>query len=142
MDHKEMAIACFNGTWDLMDKASRTEEENMEMIHQAHASVYHWSKLGKPLNLTRGEWQVSRVYGLLSMGESALYHGMKCLDYCEKNDFRDYDLAFAYESIARAHKVLGDETSYKAYYEKAMIACEAISDEDNKAYFEQELKSI
>ena len=44
--HKKLGIDLFNATWDLIDKADRTEAENFEMIHAAHASAYHWLKAG------------------------------------------------------------------------------------------------
>jgi len=41
------------------------------MIHAAHASRFHWGEIGKPINLGRGEWQISRVYSVLNRPESA-----------------------------------------------------------------------
>ena len=49
--HKQFGIDLFNATWDLMDKPVRTIEEDDEMIHGAHASRYHWGKVGAPVNL-------------------------------------------------------------------------------------------
>lgn len=141
MDHKEMAKTCFNGTWDLMEKQTRTEAEDLEMLHMAHASVYHWSKVGTVLNQARGEWQVARVYILLGMGESGLFHGKKCLEYCEVGGFKDYDLAFAYEAIYKAYKILNEEENSKIYFEKAKAAGDLIEDPDNKAYFFEELSN-
>ena len=64
--HKQFAVDLFNATWDLLEKPARTKEEDDEMIHSAHASRYHWGKVGEPVNLARGEWQVARVYTLLN----------------------------------------------------------------------------
>ena len=63
--HKQMAIELFNGTWDLLDNPKRTKDEEMNMIHMAHASCYHWSIIGTPLEIERGEWQISRVHSVL-----------------------------------------------------------------------------
>jgi len=39
------------------------------MLHMAHASCYHWSIIGTPLEIERGEWQVSRVHSVLKLSE-------------------------------------------------------------------------
>jgi DNA-binding transcriptional MerR regulator len=59
--HRRLAVDLFNHTWTLIEKEERTPAEIDEMIHSAHASRYHWSKVGTGANLARGEWQVSRV---------------------------------------------------------------------------------
>ncbi|WNB92183.1 hypothetical protein [Bacillus sp. NEB1478] len=66
----------------MIEKENRTKEEDPEMIHTAHASRFHWGIAGSPLNLARGEWQISRVYSILDMGDSALLHAEHSLDLC------------------------------------------------------------
>ncbi|MEA2065858.1 MAG: hypothetical protein U9O65_01960, partial [Thermotogota bacterium] len=92
--HEKQAIENFNRTWDLIDKIDRTAEDALQMIHTAHASRFHWGFIGTPLEFARGEWQISRVYSLLNMPESALYHGKHSLKYCTDNDIGGLDLAF------------------------------------------------
>ena len=81
---KKLAMDTFNKTWDLLDKTNRSEAENIEMIHTAHASRYHWEQVGTPLEFQRGEWQISRVYAVLGMGESALFHAEIALKTCQE----------------------------------------------------------
>jgi hypothetical protein len=39
----------FNGkTWELLDKAERTQEENELLVDYAHASLAHWRAAGTP----------------------------------------------------------------------------------------------
>jgi hypothetical protein len=114
--HRKQAVENFNKTWDLIEKKERTKEEDFEMIHTAHASRFHWGLAGTPLNYARGEWQISRVYSLLKMGDSALLHGEQSLDLCLQNNFGDFDLAFAYESVARAYMVKGEEAKMEEYF--------------------------
>ena len=54
--HKKFAVDCFNLVWTLMEKKDRTKEEEVKMIHAAHASRFHWGEIGAPANLERGEW--------------------------------------------------------------------------------------
>ncbi len=140
--HKACAIQCFNGTWDLLDKPDRTREEDMLMLHTAHASRFHWSYCGTHVNLLRGEWQVSRVCSELKLGESALLHGQYCYDLCIEHDVKGFDLAFAYEALARAYAVLGDESKKSEMIQKGLEAAEGVPDKDDKDYCIKELNSI
>jgi hypothetical protein len=36
------------------------------MIHSAHASRYHWQAVGDASDKAIGEWQISRVYSVLT----------------------------------------------------------------------------
>jgi hypothetical protein len=140
--HKEEAVRCFNATWGLIDKSDRTHEDDLNMIHMAHASRYHWGQIGTALEFTRGEWQVSRVYSLLGMGNSALFHAKEALRLCLDNGIGDFDLAFAYEAMARAHAVLGNQGDKSAFIEKAKEAAKAIAEEADRKYVESEISTI
>jgi hypothetical protein len=140
--HKQFAADAFNYTWELLDKAERTQEEVDSMLNAAHASRYHWEKIGTALNLARGDWQISRVYTVLERGEPALYHGKRCLEICQDNEIGDFDLAFAYEALARASAVNGDMQACKKYLSLASEAGEQIAEADDKEYFLDELKTI
>jgi hypothetical protein len=142
MDNKKLAVDCFNGTWDLIDKTDRSETDTLKMIHMAHTSRYHWGEIGTPLEWSRGEWQISRVYSLANLGESALYHGRHALNYCLENNIGDFDLAFAYEAIARAYAVLGNDSEKEVYFEKAKEASKNIVKESDRDYFMSELGKI
>lgn len=142
MEHKKMAVDCFNSTWDLIDKADRDEADTLKMIHMAHASRYHWGEIGTPLEWSRGEWQISRVYALAGLGESALYHGKHALNYCLENSIGDFDLAFAYEAIARAYSVLANDAEKQTYKLKAEEASKGIEKNENLDYFLSELVTI
>ena len=92
-DHRGLAAKMFNSTRTIMDLDTITSEQIDEMIHTAHASAYHWLQAGNLINQARGHWQISRVYVLANRPEPALYHALRCLEYCQQVDARDWDLA-------------------------------------------------
>ena len=112
------------------------------MIHAVHASRFHWGQIGTPLEFERGEWQISRVYSVLKRAEPALYHAQRCMDLCQKNDIRDFDIAFAYEAMARAHAAAGSRAEYEKYVQLAKEAAEHIQKQEDKDYFSSELKTV
>jgi DNA-binding transcriptional MerR regulator len=141
-DERRLAVALFNATWTLMEKEDRTREEDDAMLHMAHASRHHWGQVGKVENLGRGEWQCSRVYAVLGRAEPCLHHAQRCLDICQKNGIGDWDLAFAYEALARAHAVAGDMEQARAYTQQALAAAEDIAEDDERELVLSDLETI
>ncbi|WP_286167965.1 hypothetical protein [Bacillus sp. 22-7] len=141
-EHKKMAISLFNKVWDLMENPDRTEDENLEMIHMVHTSRYHWGIAGQPVNLSRGEWQISRVYAVLNRAEPALFHAKRNLEICLSNKIGDFDLAFAYEALARAYQIAGDEENVQKYKKLAYESAEDIAKKEDKKVVLNDLASI
>ncbi len=142
LDHKAIAVETFNETWNLLDKDLRTAEENDIMVHAAHTSRYHWGQAGGPTEFERGDWQLSRVYSTLGKGSEALHYAKHTLNTCLENEIGDFDLAFAYEAMARAHSVNGNWTEADRYIQMAKTAAEGIEKKDDREYFLGELDSI
>lgn len=142
VDHRRLGVDLFNHTWTLLEKADRTPAEDDELLHATHASAYHWSRVGAPENLARGEWQVSRVNAVLGRGEAALHHARRCLDHCLEHGIGDWDLAYAYEALARAHKVAGDEAEYRRNLELARDAGTRIAEDDDREHLERDLADL
>ena len=78
------------------------------MVHAAHASRFMWEDIGEPVNHARGEWQIARVYAVVDRPEPALHHARRCLEIVEEHGVGDFDLACAYEALARAHATAGE----------------------------------
>jgi len=141
--HKKLGIELFNYTWELLDKPQRTREEADRMIHAAHASRFHWEKAGgAAVNLARGEWQISRVYAVLGRAEAAHFHGQRCLELCQENKIGDFDLAFAYEALARAASVAGSTPEKAKYLALAQQATQNIADQGDRAVVVHDLETI
>jgi len=140
--HEQLAKDLFNLTWDLLDQDERSQQDADRMVHAAHASRYHWGEAGTSLEHERGEWQISRVYAVLGRSEPALYHAQRCLDICQAAGIADFDLAFAYEALARGHAVAGDRGEAQRYLDLAQGASGGISDEANREYVSWEMASV
>jgi hypothetical protein len=139
---RQLAVSLFNYVWTLIEQPDRTREQDDAMLHAAHASRHHWAQVGGPENVARGEWQVSRVYCVLQRGEPALYHARRCLEVCQQHGIGDWDLAFAYEALARASAVAGDARGRDRYLADARAAGEAIKDPEDRELLEKDLATI
>jgi len=139
--HKKLAIDCFNLVWSLLGKKERTTEEDDKMVHAAHASRFHWGEIGTPIEFERGEWQISRVYSVLSRPHPALYHAKRCLEICQQNNIGDFDIAFAHEAVARANAASGSASEFEKHYRLAKEAGEKIKGKEDREYFFSDLES-
>ncbi len=138
--HRKLGAALFNHVWDLIEKKEWTSEENAEMIRDAHASRFHWGEVGTERNFAVGEWQIARVYSLLGMPESALYHAKRALAYVKAGGvgFKDFHLPSAYEGLARAYATARDARRTKEYLGMAEGLAKKIKNpEDRKTILDQ-----
>jgi hypothetical protein len=139
---RTLAAGLFNATWTLLEKENRSRDEDDAMLHMAHASAHHWRQVGKPENFARGEWQCSRVYAVLRRAEPCLHHAQRVLDICTEHGIGDFDLAFAYEALARGSAIAGDGEQAKAYTEQALAAAENIAEDDDRELVLTDLETI
>ena len=141
-DQRALAAALFNGTWKLLDQQDRSRDDDDRMLHMAHASRFHWTGVGAPQNLARGEWLCSRVYAVLQRPEPSAFHAQRVLDICDANDIGDFDRAFAFEALARAAAVAGDANAARGFTEQALAAADAISEDEDRDLLTNDLESI
>ncbi|MFW9930588.1 MAG: hypothetical protein ACFFD1_14460 [Candidatus Thorarchaeota archaeon] len=139
--HKDIAVKCFNKTWDYIDMNQRTTEDDQTMIQLAHTSRYHWGVVGKPDNWCVGDWQISRVYALLKQPELSLKFAQSSLKICLDNGIKDYQLASAYEGIAKAYSLI-DKVKSREYIAKAKKAVENIKDPEDKKLILSQIDEI
>jgi hypothetical protein len=140
--HRKLGADLFNDTWALLEQADRTAEDDARMIHMAHASAYHWLQVGAPENLARSHWQCSRVYSSVGRAEPALYHARFALDICERHGIGDFDLAYAYEALARAYALTADSAESARWLAKARAAAADIAEQEDRDLLLSDLATI
>ena len=141
---RKLAAELFNRTWALLETTDRTPEQDDEMLHCAHASRYHWGELADvtPSNLARGEWQCARVYSGLGRAEPALWHARRCLAINEASGAGDWDIAAAYEAMARAHLTAGDLAATADWKARATAALDDIAEAEDREIIEGDLATL
>ena len=140
--HRFFSADCFNKAWALIEKPDRTPEEDEEMIRLNQASVWHWSQREDCTrrNLSIGYWQASRIQALLGRAEEARRYGRLSLEYSQQEP--PFFLAYAYEALARAEQVAGNESLVKQYHAEAMRLAEAVVDAEDRELLLADLDTI
>lgn len=131
--HKHFGVRFNNAVWELLDQSNRTEDEDLRMIHAAHASLLHWSEVGTQVNRQRGEWMLARVYAVLKKTDLALQHAQRCLVLTNGETMQDFDRYFAVECMARAYALAGNRNEFANYAGLAEEALGKIQDPEDKA---------
>jgi len=140
---RALAAQLFNRVWTLIEMPERTPQQDDEMIHAAHASRLHWTRVGPPVRGARGEWQCARVYSVLGRAEPALWHARRCLAMLEElGGGEDWDLAAAYEGLARASAVAGDRAAVDSWRARSRAACQTIADPEDRELIEEDLAAL
>ncbi len=142
--HKQLAVNSFNAVWDLLDLNERTKEEEEKMIHLAHASFYHWTKVEghTAKNLSIGYWQLSRVYATAGLGERSLYYAEQCLSVSLENKIEPFYIGYAYEALSRANALLGFNDRSIEQAEHASEYAKEVVDEGSKEMLIKDLQEI
>ncbi|MHC8514934.1 hypothetical protein [Sporosarcina sp. ITBMC105] len=142
--HKQLAVNCFNQTWDLLDKRNRTQAEKEQMIHLCHTSFWHWTQVEDhtPQNLSIGYWQLSRVYAVVENGEQALYYAKQCVSVSHEADLAPFFIAYAYEAQARAQLLLRQSTEAKKSLLLAEEFVQNIKDEESRKLVEADVSVL
>ena len=142
--HAFFSADCFNNAWGLIDKDDRTPEEDEQMLLLAMASLWHWTQredhtLG---NLSVGYWQVSRVHALLGRADEARRYGPLALDAGQRGEADAFTIGYAYEALARAEAIAGNEDKASEYLTAARRAADEVTDEESKTWLVDDLETI
>jgi hypothetical protein len=141
-DDKALASELFNYVWQLLEKPDRSARETELMIHAAHGSRFLWEQPGEPVNHARGEWQISRAYASAGRAAEARHHGQLCLEICKQHGIAGFDIAYAYEALARAESVAGDRDGAERYAGLARAAADQVEDGGDRKQLISDLDSI
>jgi len=129
---EEIALAkqLFNACWDLIEKEDRTVEEDIEMIHLAHTSRWHWGNVGGIKERAIGEWQCARVHALLGHGETAYLHASQSYALSEELPQPNFMTASATEALAFAEYIRGNLERAQELKIKALDQLNGVDEQD------------
>jgi len=139
IDHREWGRKSNNRVWALLGDGSPAADTIPELVDAAHASLWHWTYGGGPIERGRGEWMLSHVYAVIGDGAAALRHAQRCWAIIEAEDLKDFDYAYGCEAFARAYKAIGDTALAAEWFERATKAGAQIANDEDRRIFEGDL---
>jgi len=140
---RRLAAGLHSEVWRLLDLPNRRSEQDDTMLHAAHASRYHWGKVGEPVTLARGEWLCSHVYAVLGRSEPAIWHAQRCLELLTGFGGGEiWDEASACEALARGHALAGDRGQMNHWIARARETLKSVTDQETRESIEADLDTI
>ncbi len=140
-EHRALAIAANNSTWEYLDGRDHTPDDADELLQRAYAAAYHWKRAtgATVVNSARAAWLISRAHSVLGHGELALRYAERSLQFVEQAGplAADFDAAYAHEARARALACLSRREEASVAYELAQSA--TVADAQDRAVFEGDL---
>jgi len=129
--HRRFAAASNNRAWTLAEQV-RNPAEDQEMLDAAHASAWHWCKVGTELNRARATMLLAEVHALLGHGKSAVRYAEEMREYFLRVGAPDWETAFVHVVHAHAASAAGETAEHRKSYELAVAALDAVSNEEER----------
>ncbi|MEQ8689325.1 MAG: hypothetical protein RIC89_00610 [Pseudomonadales bacterium] len=130
--HRFFAVESNNRAWELASLATRTHDQNAEMLNCAHAAALHWSRIGTELNNIRAKSLLAEVHALLGFGNSAFELSKEVKGYFADRETDDWELALVHTIHAHAASAASEHAEYESSYALAISAINAIADEEDR----------
>jgi hypothetical protein len=133
-DHRPLAVACNNMTWELHDLgARRSPEQTQAMLRLAAASREHWSRAGTWLEIERAEYGLAITHLSAGLHDDAWRHAAQCLAVCLHHKAPPYELLYAHEAMARVHHARRESAELAHHAQLLRAAFARLSRDDRSA---------
>ncbi len=142
--HKYFSATCYNKAWELIGKGDRTPDEDEQMIRLTMSSAWHWTQRDDctDQNMSIAYWQTSRIYSILGQPRNARRYAELCLGVSQGDNMQPFTLGYAYEALARAEMVAGNQEKMKEYLQEAQKLLVVLTDEHEKKFLGDDLATI
>ncbi len=140
--HRRFAVDLFNRSWDLLEQPERSADDDAEMLAAAFASAYHWGQVGTAENIALGEHQIAKVASHVGQPALALHYARRALEAIETGHFGDWQIAAAYEGMARACAVTGDIAGRDYWVQRCTVALGAVPDAADRSVVAGQLLNL
>jgi hypothetical protein len=140
--HRRFAIDLFNRSWDLLEQPDRSGDDDAEMLAAAFGSAWHWLQVGTAENRALGDHQISKVASAVGQPALALHYARRALEAIEIGRFGNWQVAAAYEGMARACAAAGDVRGRDYWVQRCTVALGAVPDAGDRSVVADQLLNL
>ena len=142
--HRYFGVEFNNAVFALEQVTDMGEDEKLEIVAAAHASLLHWQKFSghKPANTQRGLYMIAKAYVKVEDKLKALEFAQKCYDFCQehKADMEDFDIAYSHEILARAGALNESKSLFQMHFDIVQKLIPSIAKEGDREWLEKDVK--
>ncbi len=125
---RRIAARANNKAWELSEKLDRTQAENHEMLHAAHAAMHLWSIVGNENNKAHAELLLAHVYALLGDPVRAAKYLQDPNPFFASAQCEAWEVAMYRTIAANVAACIGDKSGHRALYKEAESLIAALDD--------------
>jgi len=129
---KRLASQANNRAWALAESASRSSDEDEEMLQAAHAAMYLWRIVGTASNRAHASQLVAHVYGLLKLPGPAKYYLKQSQPFFLDRESKPWEQAFAHAVAANVAAAAGDVEAHSRHYREAQRLVASLMDSQDR----------
>lgn len=139
---RRLASQANNRAWTLAELASRTAEEEEELLHAAHAAAYFWNLIGNNSQKAHAALLAAHAHATLRMPKSAQRFLNRALAGFAAQALAPWEQVLL--SAVRAHvaAVSGQIQEHRTQYSAAMADLASLADPDDRSILEATLRVL
>lgn len=139
---RRLASQANNRAWTLSEAASRTAEEDEEMLQAAHAAMHFWKIVGNESNRAHAAQLVAHVYALLGLGGPAVHYMAKSQPVFLSDRAEAWEVALAHAVAANVAAAQKDAAAHADHYAKAFELVAKLPDAEDREILEKTLRVL
>lgn len=137
-----MASQANNRAWTLSEAASRTPEEDEEILQAAHAAMYFRKIVGNDNNRAHAAQPVAHVYALLHLPDPAAHFMAKSQPAFFADRAEAWEVALAHAVAANVAAAQNDTGAHREHYAKAFELVRKLPDPEDRQILEATLRVL
>jgi len=141
-EERSLAIALFNGCWEILDAGDTSEDAMIRLLTNAFASKYHWANVGEHEQWIISDWMVARAASTAGYGDLAVFFAKRANELAQSFDSPDWLRASVAEGLARAYDAAGDLDTREQWRERASELVGLIRDDEDRQLISDQLASV
>ena len=139
---RRLAGQANNRAWSLAEEASRSAEQDEEMLGAAHAAMYFWGIVGNDNNKAHAAQLLAHVYAFLGMPDHAARYLAKAQPVLLASTAEPWERALAHAIAANVAAASGNPALHREHFDKATEQVAALADAEERAILEATLRVI
>jgi hypothetical protein len=136
---RRLASQANNRAWSLSEAASRTAQQDEEMLHAAHAAMYFWNIVGNDNNHAHASQLLAHVYALLRQPGPASHYQAQSQPVFFAQGAADWEVALAHCVAANVAASMGDTDAHGKHYRLSYQLVEQLPDPEDRKILEATL---
>jgi hypothetical protein len=139
---RRLASQANNRAWRLSEAASRSADEDEDMLQAAHAAMYFWKIVGNPNNRAHAAQLLAHVYALLKLPHPAKHYLAQATPTFFASGAAPWEVALSHAVAANVAAASGDRQAHQSHYAEAKRITAALQDPEDRSILNATLQVV